>query len=397
VNESTPAAIVTTDEPPARQRALWIVGGAVLLAGLVWGGYWLLFQRHFESTDDAYVAADIVQVNSLVASTVTAVHVEDTQTVQRGELLVELDPADARLGVASAEADLAQAVRSVSAQFAHAAQLRADLAARRLGLQRSQRDLERRLPLADDGAISTEELVHARATVDEQSAAVAAARSELNTLEAQVLGTTVSAHPQVLRAAAAVRAAALAMRRTHLYAPVSGTVAKRSVQLGQRIVPAAALMVLVPLSDVWIDANLREVQIGRVRIGQPVSVEADVYGSDVKYHGHVAGLAAGSGNAFALLPAQNASGNWIKIVQRIPVRISLDPAEVSAHPLRVGTSASVSIDVSDRSGPAVSAPLRGAATTALETIEDPAVALRIKEIVAQNDPTHAVAAVRTPP
>jgi membrane fusion protein (multidrug efflux system) len=376
---------------------LWTIGGAVLFAGLVWGVYWLLFQRHYESTDDAYVAADIVQINSLLASTVMAVHVEDTQSVQRGELLVELDPADALLGVASAEADLAQAVRSVSAQFAHAAQLRADLAVRRSALQRSQRDLERRLPLAADGAISAEELMHARATVDEHTAAVTAARAELNTLEAQVSGTIVSTHPLVLRAAAAVRAAALVMRRTHLYAPVSGTVAKRSVQRGQRIVPAAPLMALVPLSDVWIDANLREVQIGRVRIGQPVSVETDVYGSDVKYHGHVAGLAAGSGSAFALLPAQNASGNWIKIVQRIPVRISLDPAEVSAHPLRVGTSASVSIDVSDRSGPAVSAPLRGASATALEISEDPAVALRIQEIVAQNSPTHTVAAVRQRP
>jgi membrane fusion protein (multidrug efflux system) len=373
---------------------LWITGALVLLAAILWGGYWWLTQRHYESTDDAYVAADIVLVNSLIAGTVTAVHAEDTQTVQRGDLLVELDAADAILGVASAEAELAQAVREVSAQFVRTSQLHADLALRKLALQRAQHDLQRRQPLEVEGAISAEELNHASDAVAEQTAAVAAARSELNTLLAQVSGTTVSTHPQVLRAAAAVRSAALAMRRTRLQAPVSGTVAKRSVQVGQRIVPAAPLMALVPLAEVWIDANLREVQLGRVRIGQPASVEADVYGSDVSFHGRVAGLAAGSGNAFALLPAQNASGNWIKIVQRVPVRISLDPAEVQAHPLRVGTSMRVRIDVSDRSGAVAGRSLGVTLAAALDTQEDPAVAVRIQQIIAQHSSVRGVAVVR---
>lgn len=394
MNETTAPS---TDEGKSatRQRALLIFGGLLLLGAIVWGGYWLLFQRQVESTDDAYVAADIVQITSEVAGTVTAVHADDTQSVSRGDLLVELDPADAKLGVATAEAELAQAVRDVSAQFARESQLRADLAVRRLVLERSQRDLERRLPLTADGAVSAEELAHAKDTVAEQAAAVAAAQSELNALAAQVRGTTVATHPQVLRAAAALRNATLALRRTRLLAPVSGTVAKRSVQIGERIAPGAALLALIPLSDVWIDANLREVQIGRVRIGQPVTIEADVYGSDVEYHGRIAGLAAGSGNAFALLPAQNASGNWIKIVQRIPVRVSLDPKEVQAHPLRVGTSTLVRIDVSDRSGPLVSSNVRTTPAASLETGEDPGVEARIQEIVAGNSRSLTGAAVRS--
>jgi membrane fusion protein (multidrug efflux system) len=362
-----------------------LIAGAVLLLGaLGWGIYWLLLQRHYESTDDAYVAADIVQINSLVPSTVIAVHADDTQTVQQGELLVELDPSDAAIGVASAESELAQAVRSVSAQYAREAQLRSELALRQLSLERAQHDLQRRLPLAEEGAVSAEEVTHARDTVAELSAAVAAAQSELNGLQAQVRGTTVTTHPQVLHAAAALRNAALAMRRTHLYAPVTGIVAKRSVQIGQRIVPAAPLMALVPLQDAWIDANLREVQLERIRVGQPAAITADIYGSDIKYHGRVAGLAAGSGSAFALLPAQNASGNWIKIVQRVPVRISIDPAELLAHPLRVGTSTHVRIDVGDLSGPVVSSTVRRTPQETLTVSDDPEVATRIQQIIAAN-------------
>ena len=377
-----------------RRRALTLFGVLLVLAGLGWGAYWLIFQRHFESTDDAYVASDIVQITSEVAGTVTAVHADDTQAVQRGDVLVELDPADARLAMASAEAELAQTVRDISAQFAHQDQLRADLAARRLVLERAQRDLQRRLPLTADGAVSTEELAHAQDAVAEQTAAVAAAQSALAALAAEVSGTTVATHPQVLRAAAALRNAALTLRRTRLLAPVAGTVAKRGVQIGERIAPGEALLALVPLDDVWIDANVREVQIGRIRVGQPVTVEADVYGSDVKFHGRIAGLAAGSGSAFALLPAQNASGNWIKIAQRIPVRISLDPVEVQSHPLRVGTSTQVRIDVGDQSGPLVNALVRASPAAPLETADDPAVETRIRAIIAENQRTAAAPAVR---
>ena len=367
-----------------RQRALLIAAAVLLLGALAWGIYWLLYQRHYESTDDAYVAADIVQINSLVPSTVIAVHADDTQTVRQGDLLVELDPSDAAIGVSSAESELAQVVRNVSAQYAREAQLRSELASRRLSLERAQHDLQRRLPLAEEGAVSVEEVTHARDTVAELSAAVAAAQSELNGLQAQVRGTTVTTHPQVLHAAAALRNAALAMRRTHLYAPVTGIVARRSVQIGQRIVPAAPLMALVSLQDAWIDANLREVQLERIRVGQQVAITADTHGSDIEYHGRVAGLAAGSGSAFALLPAQNASGNWIKIVQRVPVRISIDPAELLAHPLRVGTSTQVRIDVGDLSGPVVSSTVRRTPQQSLVVTDDPEVAIRIQQIIAAN-------------
>ena len=380
----TVAVAPDTGQSANRQRAMLIAGTVLLLGALAWGGYWLLYQSHYESTDDAYVAADIVQINSLVPGTVIAVHADDTQTVRQGDLLVELDPSDAAIGVAGAESELAQAVRSVSAQYAREAQLRSELALRELSLQRAQHDLQRRLPLAEEGAVSAEEVTHARDTVAELSAAVAAAQSELSGLQAQVRGTTVTTHPQVLHAAAALRSAALAMRRTHLYAPVTGIVAKRSVQIGQRIVPAAPLMALVPLQDAWIDANLREVQLERIRVGQPAAVTADTYGSDIEYHGRVAGLAAGSGSAFALLPAQNASGNWIKIVQRVPVRISIDPAELLAHPLRVGTSTHVRIDLGDRSGPVVSSTVRRTPQETLTVSDDPEVAARIQQIIAAN-------------
>ena len=394
-------AVANPGRSATRQRALWIFAAILLLAALAWLGYWIVYQRHFESTDDAYVAADIIQVTSEVAGTVTAVHADDTQSVRRGDLLVELDPADANLGVAAAEAELAQAVRDVSAQFARETQLRADLAVRQLMLERARRDLQRREPLTADGAVSEEELAHARDTVAEQEAAVAAARSALDTLVAQVRGTSVATHPQVLRAEAALRNALLALRRTRLLAPITGTVAKRSVEIGERIGPGTSLLALVSLGEVWVDANVREVQVGRIRIGQAVTVRSDAYGSGVTYHGRVAGLAAGSGSAFALLPAQNASGNWIKIVQRVPIRVSLDPEEVRAHPLRVGTSIVARIDVSDASGaqdggsagpappaPAGASPATAAAApaapAALAAAEDPAIEPRIREIVTAN-------------
>jgi membrane fusion protein, multidrug efflux system len=371
----------------ARARRLWMagLGGTVMLGGLALFGYWYLEGRYYQSTDDAYVDGDIVQVTSEVAGTVMSLKVDDTQLVQAGQPLLQLDPADAKIAEADAEADLARAVRQVRGLFAQARELRAQVDQREQGERTAQQDLQRRGDLLADGAISAEELSHARDAVTTTRASLAGARQQLSQTIAQIDGTTIADHPQVLAAAAAVRNAALALHRTDIISPMNGIVAKRAVQVGQRVAPGTPLLAVVPLEDVWVDANFKEVQLARMRVGQPATVRADVYGRRVTYHGRVVGIAAGSGNAFALLPAQNASGNWIKIVQRVPVRILLDRNELGAHPLRIGLSAKVRVDLHDTSGPPMSLAMRNVPLpTQTSAGADPAVDARITQIIADN-------------
>jgi membrane fusion protein (multidrug efflux system) len=321
-----------------------------------------------------------------VAGAVTAVYVDDTQHVERGQLLVELDRADAEVAMARAEAELAGSVRQVRGLFSQGDGLHAQIRERELQLAAARADLARRQSVAQDGAVSAEELQHGRDQVAQLEAALSVTREALQTLNAQIEGTSIEAHPQVLAAEARVRDAALALKRTRILAPVSGTVARRSVQIGSRIAPGAPLLAVVALSDVWVDANFKEVQLAEIRIGQPVELHADLYGGDIAYHGHVAGLGAGSGSAFALLPAQNASGNWIKIVQRVPVRIVLDPQELSEHPLRVGLSIHARIDHHDTSGSLVASQLRGTPTQIVMPGDDhnDAATRQIARIIADN-------------
>ncbi|HXC09801.1 MAG TPA: HlyD family efflux transporter periplasmic adaptor subunit [Steroidobacteraceae bacterium] len=380
---------MNTQEPksPGQTRRLGLLGlgAAVALSGLGALGYWFFDGRYYESTDDAYVNGDVVQITNEVPGTVIALNVDDTQPVQAGQPLLELDPADAKIALANAEADLARAVRQVRGLFAQGKELHAQIEQREQAERTADDDLKRRGGLIADGAISAEELSHARDAVTTTRANVAAAQQQLSQTIAQIDGTTIADHPQVLAAAAAVRNAALALHRTLLTSPVSGMIAKRSVQVGQRVAAGTPLLAVVPLDDVWIDANFKEVQLERMRTGQPVTVHTDVYGRHVSYHGHVVGIAAGSGSAFALLPAQNASGNWIKIVQRLPVRILLDPAELKAHPLRVGLSAAVRVDLHDTSGPLMSSAVRSVPQpTQASAGDDPAVDARIAAIVADN-------------
>jgi membrane fusion protein (multidrug efflux system) len=369
----------------ARNRALLILAIVALVGGLVWLTHMLLVSRYYQSTDDAYISSDLVQITSEVPGTVIAVNVDDTQSVERGQLLAELDPADAQVAINSAEAQLARAVRSVRGLFAQRDQLQAQIAQRVADLKRAQDDLDRRQGLLSDGAVSGEELSHSHDAVAVARAGLDAAHEQLNATEAQIQGTTIQTHPQVLDAEAAVRNAALALHRTELHAPVSGVIAKRTVQLGQRVAAGSPLMALVPLDDVWVDANFKEVQLRTMRVGQPVTLYSDLYGKGVVFHGRLAGLSAGSGSAFALLPAQNASGNWIKIVQRVPVRIALDPQELNAHPLRVGLSMIADVDVHDTSGPVVSAQVRIVPQpTQASAGDNPELQARIDRIVALN-------------
>ncbi|MEJ2453136.1 MAG: HlyD family efflux transporter periplasmic adaptor subunit [Candidatus Thiodiazotropha sp.] len=333
-----------------RKPMMLLLASLFITAGIAYGSWWGLIGRYVEETDDAYVAGNVVQITPQTGGTVLAIHADDTDFVRAGETLVELDKADAQLALDQAKAQLAQSVREVRTLFATSGSLAASVEYRKADVVKARDDLARRQTLNGSGAVSSEELEHARTTLAAAEAALSAAREEYASNHALIDNTTVAEHPNVLKDAARVRAAWLTLDRTGIPAPVSGYVAKRAVQLGQRVAPGAPLMAVIPLDQVWVDANFKEGQLRQMRIGQPVTLTSDVYGSSVEYHGKVVGLSAGTGSAFALLPAQNASGNWIKVVQRVPVRIALEPGELDTHPLRVGLSMRVKVDVHDQSG-----------------------------------------------
>ena len=369
-----------------RRRGFILMGALFLAAGVAWGLYWLLVARFYETTDDAYVAGNIVAVTSRENATVTALYADNTQAVKRGQLLIEMDPSVAEVAMRAAEAQLARAVRGVRGNFASADSFSAQLAQAQVALAQAQSDYKRRQS-ALGGAVSGEELSHARDAVAAAQGAVNAARGGLAQASAGISGVDTAHNPDVLAAEAQLRAAAITLAHMKIVAPVDGIIAQRTVQVGQRVAAGAALMAVVPLSGVWIDANFKEVQLSRMRIGQPVNITTDIYGGKVTYHGRIAGLGAGSGSAFALLPPQNASGNWIKIVQRVPVRIALDPAELQEHPLRIGLSVSVAADVRDPSGPLVAGAAPGAIMRG-DTGEDTKAQsdALIAKIIAENAP-----------
>ncbi|MGV3652696.1 MAG: HlyD family efflux transporter periplasmic adaptor subunit [Noviherbaspirillum sp.] len=377
--------------PPAngkRRRLILALTGLVLLVAAGVAIWWVLFARHYESTDDAYVAGNVVQVTPQVAGTVLAIHADDTELVQAGAPLVELDRSDAQVMLAQAEAQLAQTVREVRTLFINHQTLDANVKLRSADLERARADLARRQQLAGTGAVAREEIEHAASALRSAESALRAAREQLASNQALIQGTSVERHPNVQRAAAQVQAAYLGLARTTVPAPTAGHIARRTVQIGQRVAVGMPLMSIVPLDAVWVDANFKEVQISRMRVGQPVILHADLYGSDVAFHGKVAGLSAGTGAAFALLPPQNASGNWIKVVQRVPVRIALDPEELAAHPLRVGLSMHAQVDIGAAEGQplAAGAPARGgpAYQTAVYDSAGQQAAALIQRIIASN-------------
>jgi membrane fusion protein (multidrug efflux system) len=380
---------MTTQKTTVSKRWLWlsIVSGVFLLIGAAYGAYWASVLRYRQSTDDAYVNGNVVQITPQISGTVVTIGADDTQFVRAGQPLVRLDAADAKVALDQAEAQLAKTVREVRNLFATSAQLRAAVELRRTDLAIAQKDLARRERLGNSGAISAEELQHARDSVRGAQAALLGAEQQLAANQARVDGTTLENHPDVRNASAAVRNAYLAYSRTVIPAPVSGFVARRAVQLGQRVAPGAPLMSVVPLDQVWVDANFKEPQLTRMRVGQPVTLTADLYGGSIRYHGTVAGFGAGTGSAFSLLPAQNATGNWIKIVQRVPVRIALDRREVAAHPLQIGLSMKAEVTVRDGGGarlPALAHNGPTYATDVFRPVDDEADA-RVQEIIAAND------------
>ena len=350
--DNTPTS-APSKKAPKRKKILLAIGSVFALIGIAVLAEWILVGRFSEETENAYVQGNVVQVTPQIAGTVSKIFVDDTNVVKAGQPLVSLDPADADIALAQAEAQLAQTVREVRTLYANQSQAQANLSLRQADLARFTEDMNRRKALAGSGAVSAEEIRHAENAVTSAQAAVSVAQEQLASGRALTEGTSVQQHPNVLRAAARVQEVLLAQTRTTLFAPVGGEIAKRNVQVGQRINPGAPLMAIVPLDQLWVDANFKESQLGKMRIGQSATLIADLYGSKVKYKGKIIGMAAGTGSAFALLPAQNATGNWIKVVQRVPVRIALDPKQLAEHPLRVGLSMQVDIDVHDQSGAAV--------------------------------------------
>jgi membrane fusion protein (multidrug efflux system) len=383
-----------------RNRMLVLVTLAILVIGFGYGVYWQTVLRWRETTDDAYVNGNIVQITPQIAGTVVGINADDTQNVAVGQTLVRLDPADAKVALDESEAQLALTVRSVRGLFATTAQLAAAQGIRQTDLDTVEKDLARRERLAGSGAISGEELQHARDAVSAAKSALLAAQQQSAANRARIDGTEIEDHTEVQAAASAVHSAFLNLARTQLPAPIGGFVAHRNVQLGQRVSPGSVLMSVVPLNQVWVDANFKELQIANIRMGQPATLIADLYGSSVKYHGTVVGFSAGTGASFALLPAQNATGNWIKVVQRLPVRILIDPKDLAAHPLQVGLSIRVEVSTLERNGarlPQVAANGPSYATSVFDDADRQAGA-RVDSIIAANlpAPAHGGVARRLP-
>jgi membrane fusion protein (multidrug efflux system) len=386
-------ATVSTNAPAQgffqtrRGRWLLIATAVFALTGLLWWAYWYFHARFYQVTDDAYVAGDLVNVMSQVSGTVIRIGADETDFVQAGQELVRLDSSDAEIALRDSEARLARAVRQTRTVFANRDQLQAVVAQRRADLSKAQSDLDRRKDLTRTGAVSAEEVSHARDALSAARDGLVAAQKNLAASAALTGQTGVPDNPDVQAAATDVERAYLALRRTSIHAPMSGYIAKRAVQLGERVAPGGQpLLSIVPLERLRVEANFKEGQLSQMRIGQPVRIIADLYGGSVEYHGTVAGLGLGTGAAFALLPAQNATGNWIKVVQRVPVRIALEPKELTAYPLRIGLSTKARVDVRDVSGAILAQAPRQTPVLATSTydIDRQEIHARIAHIIEEN-------------
>lgn len=402
MNAPTPSAAASPRN--TRKKALVILASVVALSAALWGVYEWRVASHYESTDNAYVQGNLIQITPQMGGTVIAILADDTDFVKAGQSLVKLDPADAKVALDQAESNLAQVVRQVRTLYANngnfEAQIRlreSDVVKAQTEIARATDDLNRRQGLAANGAVSKEELNHAQTQLSNGNSAlvaaqagVTAAKQQLRSNQAMTEGLSIEAHPSVMTAAAKVREAWMATQRAELPAPVDGYVARRTVQLGQRVAAGTPLMAIVPLNQVWVDANFKEPQLRHIRIGQPVKLVADVYGSKVSYDGVVAGLGVGTGAAFALLPAQNATGNWIKVVQRVPVRVTLDADQLSKNPLRIGLSMEAEIDVTEQGGKMLADSPRASAQveTSVYANLDSGAAAEVRRIVAANLGSH---------
>jgi membrane fusion protein (multidrug efflux system) len=383
-------------------RRKWLLGVLTLvflLGGGAYGAYWALIGRFEESTDDAYVAGNTVPLTTQVIGTVTAIRADSTQRVREGQPLVLLDSTDARIALEQTEARLAQTVREVQGLYQTEAQQEANVSLQQARLAQSRSDYRRDRDLIHQNYVSAQDYQHSGTQVDVDRAGLEVAEHQLAATRAAVANTELANHPEVRLAAANLRDAYIALKRTTIRVPVTGYVDKRNVQVGERVSPGTPLMAIVPLNQLWVEANFKEPQLRNLRIGQSVSLTSDLYGGSVVYHGRVIGLGAGTGSAFAVLPPQNATGNWIKVVQRVPVRIGLDPGEVDAHPLRIGLSMEAVIDTHDRRGTVLRADpqSRDVYVTHVYQDEEKGVSALISRIVQQNTVMALPSKVAAPP
>jgi membrane fusion protein, multidrug efflux system len=398
MNEQTNQEPAKQAKNPGPARTIILI---CVLAGLAAFGIYYFAVAHNEvETDDAYVNGNLVRLTPQVSGTVIAINTDETQFVQQGQVLVELDPHDAEVALAQAKANLGQTVRDVAQLFAQEARDAAAVTAQQTQFSQTTQDLERDRAVFALHGVSDETIKHDEHAVRTAAAGLEQARATLASTRAQIIGANPETHPRVLQAEAGLRTAWLAASRTHVVAPISGYVVRRSVQLGQQVTSGTEMLAIVPVDSVWIDANFKENQLKSLRIGQPVNVSADMYGSRVSYHGKVLGLAAGTGSALAVLPAQNATGNWIKIVQRLPVRIGLDPRELEQHPLLIGLSTTVQVDVKDQDGAALSRQATWKAEISTDAYAEQLSGVddQIKEILAGNlgHATTVVSSTRAP-
>src|SRR5476649_2362624 len=351
-SSSTTAGNPAAPAPNDRKRRLVLVGItlAFIAAGIAYAIYYEAVLSKSQDTDNAYVGGNLVTLSSQVAGNVQEIRADETQMVQAGAELVKLDSADADVALSQAEARLGNVVRQQRQRYA---------------------DVARRKPLAADHTVSGEDVAHARQAVDNARAAIAVAQKQADAAKSGIEGVAPAQHPAVQAAKADYVQAWLAARRNSILAPVSGYVAKRSVQVGAHVTPGTPMLSIVPLDQLWVDANFKESELRNIRVGQSATIEADMYGSKVTFHGKVLGLSAGTGSAFSLLPAQNASGNWIKVVQRVPVRIALDPKELREYPLRIGLSTTDNVDIRDTGGPMLGAPMPPSAVYSTKSLVQP--------------------------
>ncbi|SFN08649.1 membrane fusion protein, multidrug efflux system [Candidatus Pantoea varia] len=341
-----------------RKSVLIVLALLFVLVGIAWGVYWFLVLRHFQETDDAYVAGNQVQVMAQVSGSVNKVWFEDTDFVKKGDVLVSLDKTDAEQAFEKAQTALATSVRQTHQLMINGKQYQASITLQQTALAQAEADLKRREPLGAANLIGREELQHARDAVATAKAQLDVAIQQYNANQAMILNTSLENQPAVQQSAAELRDAWLALQRTEIRSPMDGFISRRSVQVGSQISSSTPLLAVVPATNLWVDANFKETQLAGVRIGQPVTVVADIYGDEVVYQGKVAGLDMGTGSAFSLLPAQNATGNWIKVVQRLPVRIELNQEDIARHPLRIGLSTLVKIDTTSKEGSALATSAR---------------------------------------
>ncbi len=335
---------------PKGRKILFYVTAGFLFIGVAVFLYWLLVLRFEEYTDDAYVGGNMVEITPQVAGIVTAINVDNTDYVEEGQVLIRLDRTDQKLAFEASKNDLADTVRSVVQMFIRVEELEADLEQKDADLYKAQKDYENRVNLVDIGGVSREEFEHVEADFVAAQANRKEAYHALQSAYAEVQNTTVSTHPLVLGAADRVKEAYVNLRRCDILAPVTGYVAQRKVQLGEWVNLAEPLMAVIPLDELWVDANFKETKLSHMRIGQSVKLTADMYGGSVVFHGKVVGMNPGTGSVFSALPPQNATGNWIKIVQRVPVRVSLDAEQLKKFPLWLGLSMEVTVDIHDTSG-----------------------------------------------